>query len=89
MLNNTLIPVLCARVGAPVEDSRGGSPAIAGRPQLPAFNAPLLRIRPTLLAAAFVKAVKISHMISVLIDHDGDGQEDRPMLSGRGVADAG
>lgn len=29
-----------------------------------------LRIRPTRLAASFVKADKISHMISVLIDHD-------------------
>jgi hypothetical protein len=29
-----------------------------------------IRIRPTRLAASFVKADKISHMISVLIDHD-------------------
>lgn len=29
-----------------------------------------IRIRPTQLAASFVKADKISHMMSVLIDHD-------------------
>ncbi|MBU3893210.1 integrase [Serratia rubidaea] len=29
-----------------------------------------IRLRPTRLAASFVKADKISHMISVLIDHD-------------------
>ena len=31
-----------------------------------------IRIRPTQLAASFVKADRISHMISVLIDHDPD-----------------
>lgn len=31
-----------------------------------------LRIRPTQLAASFVKADRVAHMISVLIDHDPD-----------------
>ena len=29
-----------------------------------------LRIRPTQLAASFVKADRVAHMINVLIDHD-------------------
>lgn len=35
-----------------------------------------IRIRPTRLAASFVKADKISHMISVLIDHDSQAMTD-------------
>ncbi|MFX2612008.1 tyrosine-type recombinase/integrase [Enterobacter mori] len=35
-----------------------------------------IRIRPTQLAASFVKADKISHMISVLIDHDSQAMTD-------------
>jgi hypothetical protein len=34
-----------------------------------------LRIRPTELAAAFVKAGQIAHMISLLVDHDVIGRQ--------------
>lgn len=94
MLNNTIIPVLCARAGVPCEDSRGritshrgrasAVTALASVPQgmtlhelmewsghsCPRSTLHYIRIRPTRLAASFVKADKISHMISVLIDHD-------------------
>lgn len=94
MLNNTLIPILCARAGVPCEDSRGritshrgrasAVTALASVPQgmtlhelmewsghsCPRSTLHYIRIRPTRLAASFVKADKISHMIGVLIDHD-------------------
>lgn len=94
LLNNTIIPILCARAGVPVEDSRGritshrgrasAVTALASVPQgmtlhelmewsghsCPRSTLHYIRIRPTRLAASFVKADKISHMISVLIDHD-------------------
>lgn len=105
MLNNTVIPVLCARAGVPVEDSRGritshrgrasALTALASVPQgmtlhelmewsghsCPRSTLHYIRIRPTRLAASFVKADKISNMISVLIDHDGQAvTEIRPTL---------
>ena len=94
MLNNTLIPILCARAGVPCEDSRGRITSHRGRasevttlasvPQgltlhelmewsghsCPRSTLHYIRLRPTQLAASFVKADKISHMIGVLIDHD-------------------
>ncbi|EFE98336.1 hypothetical protein [Serratia odorifera] len=94
MLNNTVIPVLCARAGVSVKDSRGritshrgrasAVTALASVPQgmtlhelmewsghsCPRSTLYYIRIRPTRLAASFVKADKISHMIEVLIDHD-------------------
>lgn len=94
ILNNTIIPVLCARSGVPLNDSRGritshrgrasAVTALASVPQgmtlhelmewsghsCPRSTLHYIRIRPTRLAASFVKADKISHMISVLIDHD-------------------
>ncbi|ATI83626.1 integrase [Salmonella enterica subsp. enterica] len=94
ILNNTIIPVLCARAGVPRDDSRGritshrgrasAVTALASVPQgmtlhelmewsghsCPRSTLHYIRIRPTRLAASFVKADKISHMISVLIDHD-------------------
>ncbi|OAT17466.1 transposase [Buttiauxella noackiae ATCC 51607] len=94
ILNNTIIPVLCARAGVPCDDSRGritshrgrasAVTALASVPQgmtlhelmewsghsCPRSTLHYIRIRPTRLAASFVKADKISHMISVLIDHD-------------------
>ncbi|BEM41310.1 integrase (plasmid) [Serratia marcescens] len=100
MLNNTVIPVLCARAGLPVEDSRGritshrgrasAVTALASVPQgmtlhelmewsghsCPRSTLHYIRIRPTRLAASFVKADKISHMIGVLIDHDSQAMTD-------------
>jgi len=100
MLNRTIIPVLCARAGVPVEDSRGritshrgrasAVTALASVPQgmtlhelmewsghsCPRSTLHYIRIRPTRLAASFVKADKISHMISVLIDHDSQSMTD-------------
>lgn len=94
MLNNTLIPILCASAGVPCEDSRGritshrgrasAVTALASVPQgmtlhelmewsghsCPRSTLHYIRLRPTRLAASFVKADKISHMIGVLIDHD-------------------
>lgn len=94
ILNRTIIPVLCARAGVPIEDSQGritshrgrasAVTALASVPQgmtlhelmawsghsCPRSTLHYIRIRPTRLAASFVKADKISHMISVLIDHD-------------------
>lgn len=105
MLNNTIIPVLCARAGVPREDSRGritshrgrasAVTALASVPQgmtlhelmewsghrSPGSTLHYIRIRPTRLAASFVKADKISHMISVLIDHDSQSMtESGPAL---------
>ncbi|WP_260514570.1 tyrosine-type recombinase/integrase [Serratia fonticola] len=100
MLNNTLIPILCARAGVPCEDSRGritshrgrasAVTALASVPQgmtlhelmewsghsCPRSTLHYIRIRPTRLAAAFVKADKISHMIGVLIDHDSQAMSE-------------
>ncbi|OWS75392.1 integrase [Pantoea sp. VS1] len=94
ILNNTVIPMLCARAGVPSEDSGGtitshrgrasAVTALASVPQgmslyelmqwtghsTPQSTMHYLRIRPTQLAASFVKADRIAHMISVLIDHD-------------------
>ncbi|MEX7625339.1 tyrosine-type recombinase/integrase [Serratia marcescens] len=100
MLNNTLIPILCARAGVPCEDSRGritshrgrasAVTALASVPQgmtlhelmawsghsCPRSTLHYIRLRPTRLAASFVKADKISHMIGVLIDHDSQAMTD-------------
>ncbi|MCW6034394.1 tyrosine-type recombinase/integrase [Pantoea sp. JK] len=94
IMNRTLIPMLCARAGVPVEDSGGtitshrgrasAVTALASVPQgmslyelmqwtghsTPQSTMHYLRIRPTQLAASFVKADRVAHMISVLIDHD-------------------
>ncbi|MGK3131365.1 tyrosine-type recombinase/integrase [Pantoea sp. C8B4] len=94
IINRTLIPMLCARAGVPVEDSGGtitshrgrasAVTALASVPQgmslyelmqwtghsTPQSTMHYLRIRPTQLAASFVKADRVAHMISVLIDHD-------------------
>lgn len=94
IINLTVIPLLCARAGMPVEDSRGpitshrgrasAVTALASVPQgmslyelmqwsghsSPQSTMHYIRIRPTQLAASFVKADRVSHMISVLIDHD-------------------
>ncbi|MFT4274536.1 MAG: tyrosine-type recombinase/integrase [Pantoea sp.] len=94
VINRTVIPVLCARAGLPVEDSGGtitshrgrasALTALASVPQgmslyelmqwsghsTPQSTMHYLRIRPTQLAASFVKADRVAHMISVLIDHD-------------------
>ena len=95
MLNNTLIPILCARAGVPCEDSRGRITSHRGRASAvtaqgmtlhelmewaghscPHSTLHYIRVRPTRLAAAFVKADKISHMIGVLIDHDSQAMTD-------------
>ncbi|MDU7840217.1 MAG: tyrosine-type recombinase/integrase [Pantoea sp.] len=94
VINRTVIPVLCARAGMPVEDSRGpitshrgrasAVTALASVPQgmslyelmqwsghsTPQSTMHYIRIRPTQLAASFVKADRVAHMISVLIEHD-------------------
>ncbi|EDV7107553.1 tyrosine-type recombinase/integrase [Salmonella enterica subsp. enterica] len=94
VINRTVIPVLCARAGLPVEDSGGAITSHRGRasaltalasvPQgmslyelmqwsghsSPQSTLHYIRIRPTQLAASFVKADRIAHMISVLVDHD-------------------
>lgn len=94
IINRTVIPVLCARAGMPVEDSRGpitshrgrvsAVTALASVPQgmslyelmqwsghsSPQSTMHYIRIRPTQLAASFVKADRVAHMMSVLIDHD-------------------
>lgn len=93
-INSTIIPMLCAKAGVPLEDSRGritshrgrasAVTALASVPQgmslielmqwsghsSPSSTLHYIRIRPTKLAAAFVKADQMSHMVSVLIDHD-------------------
>jgi len=94
ILNRTVIPMLCARAGVPLQDSGGtitshrgrasAVTALASVPQgmslyelmqwtghsTPQSTMNYLRIRPTQLAASFVKADRVAHMISVLIDHD-------------------
>ncbi len=94
VINSTIIPMLCAKAGVPLEDSRGritshrgrasAVTALASVPQgmslielmqwaghsSPSSTLHYIRIRPTKLAAAFVKADQMSHMVSVLIDHD-------------------
>lgn len=94
ILNRTVIPMLCARAGVPLEDSGGmitshrgrasAVTALASVPQgmslyelmqwtghaTPQSTMHYLRIRPTQLAASFVRADRVAHMISVLIDHD-------------------
>ncbi|EBY6851867.1 integrase [Salmonella enterica subsp. enterica] len=94
VINRTVIPVLCARAGLPVEDSGGtitshrgrasALTALASVPQgmslyelmqwsghsTPQSTLHYIRIRPTQLAASFVKADRVAHMISVLVDHD-------------------
>lgn len=94
ILNRTVIPMLCARAGVPLEDSGGtitshrgrasAVTALASVPQgmslyelmqwtghsTPQSTMHYLRIRPTQLAASFVKADRVAHMISVLVDHD-------------------
>lgn len=91
VINNTIIPMLCAKAGIPQEDSRGqitshrgrasAVTALASVPQAmslielmqwsghssPSSTLHYIRIRPTKLAASFVKADQMSHMISVLI----------------------
>ena len=99
VINNTIIPMLCAKAGVPLEDSRGritshrgrasAVTALASVPQgmslielmqwsghsSPNSTLHYIRIRPTRLAASFVKADQMSHMISVLIDHDVIAQQ--------------
>ena len=96
VINRTVIPVLCARAGLPVEDSGGTITSHRGRASAltalasvphgmslyelmqwsghstPASTLHYIRIRPTQLAASFVKADRVAHMISVLVDHDLD-----------------
>lgn len=105
MLNETVIPMLCARVNIPLSDSKGkitshrgrasAVTALASVPQGmtlhelmawcghkdPSSTLHYIRIRPTQLAASFMKADKISHIISVLIDHDSQAMtENGPAL---------
>ena len=94
VINGTIIPMLCAKAGVPLEDSRGritshrgrasAVTALASVPQgmslielmqwsghsSPTSTLHYIRIRPTKLAASFVKADQMAHMVSVLIDHD-------------------
>ncbi|EMB2610098.1 integrase [Pseudomonas aeruginosa] len=94
VINGTIIPMLCAKAGVPLEDSRGritshrgrasAVTALASVPQgmslielmqwsghsSPNSTLHYIRIRPTKLAASFVKADQMAHMVSVLIDHD-------------------
>lgn len=94
VINSTIIPMLCAKAGVPLEDSRGritshrgrasAVTALASVPQgmslielmqwsghsSPSSTLHYIRIRPTKLAASFVKADQMAHMVSVLIDHD-------------------
>lgn len=94
VINSTIIPMLCAKAGVPLEDSRGritshrgrasAVTALASVPQgmslielmqwsghsSPSSTLHYIRIRPTKLAASFAKADQMSHLISVLIDHD-------------------
>jgi hypothetical protein len=94
VINSTIIPMLCAKAGVPLEDRRGRITSHRGRasavtaltsvPQgmslielmqwsghsSPSSTLHYIRIRPTKLAASFAKADQMSHLISVLIDHD-------------------
>lgn len=94
VINSTIIPMLCAKAGIPLDDTRGritshrgrasAVTALASVPQgmslielmqwsghsSPNSTLHYIRIRPTKLAASFVKADQMSHMVSVLIDHD-------------------
>ncbi|WP_435874780.1 tyrosine-type recombinase/integrase [Pseudomonas chlororaphis] len=94
ILNKTIIPILCAKAGGGLQDSRGqitshrgrasAVTALANVPQgmslielmqwsghsSPTSTMHYIRIRPTKLAASFVKADQMSHMVSLLIDHD-------------------
>ncbi|MEP4548463.1 MAG: tyrosine-type recombinase/integrase [Saccharospirillum sp.] len=94
VINRTIIPMLCAKAGVPLEDSRGritshrgrasAVTALASVPQgmslielmqwsghsSPNSTLHYIRIRPTKLAASFVKADQMAHMVSVLVDHD-------------------
>lgn len=94
VLNNTVIPILCAKAGVPRQDTKGQITSHRGRASVvtalasvphgmslielmqwsghssPTSTMHYIRIRPTKLAASFVKADQMSHMISVLIDHD-------------------
>ncbi|MFA0999500.1 integrase, partial [Pseudomonas syringae] len=94
VINRTIIPMLCAKAGVPLDDSRGRITSHRGRASVvtalasvpqgmslmelmqwsghssPSSTLHYIRIRPTKLAASFVKADQMSHMVSVLIDHD-------------------
>jgi hypothetical protein len=94
VINDTIIPMLCAKAGVPLADSRGPITSHRGRASAvtalsnvprgmslvelmqwsghssPTSTLHYLRIRPTQLAAAFVKADQMAHMISLLVDHD-------------------
>lgn len=62
MLNNTFIPPLHKLMVWPGH-------------RCPRATLHYIRIRLTRLAGSFVKADKISHKISMLINHDRNGQE--------------
>nr|WP_237150976.1 integrase [Pseudomonas sp. ADAK13] len=94
VINSTIIPMLCAKAGVPLEDSRGritshrgrasAVTALASVPQgmslielmqwsghsSPSSTLHYIRIRSTKLAASFAKADQMSHIVSLLIDHD-------------------
>ncbi|KOP52584.1 tyrosine-type recombinase/integrase [Pseudomonas coronafaciens] len=94
VINRKIIPILCAKAGVPLDDSRGRITSHRGRASVvtalasvpqgmslmelmqwsghssPSSTLHYIRIRPTKLAASFVKADQMSHMVSVLIDHD-------------------
>ena len=94
VINNTIIPILCAKAGVPRYDSKGSITSHRGRASVvtalasvpngmslielmqwsghssPSSTMHYIRIRPTKLAASFVKADQMSHVISVIIDHD-------------------
>ncbi|MCP1489948.1 hypothetical protein J3D48_006374 [Pseudomonas fluorescens] len=94
ILNKTIIPMLCAKAGVGLQDSRGqitshrgrasAVTALANVPQgmslielmqwsghrSPTSTMHYIRIRPTKLAASFVKADQMSHMVSLLVDHE-------------------
>ncbi|AVB18697.1 integrase [Pseudomonas avellanae] len=94
VINRTIIPMLCAKAGVPLDDSRGRITSHRGRASVvtalasvpqgmslmelmqwsghssPSSTLHYIRIRPTKLAASFVRADQMSHMVSVLIDHD-------------------
>ncbi|WP_448126637.1 tyrosine-type recombinase/integrase [Salinicola sp. NYA28a] len=94
VINGTIIPILCAKAGVPLEDSRGritshrgrasAVTALASVPQgmslielmqwsghsSPNSTLHYIRVRPTKLAASFIKADQMANMVSILIDHD-------------------
>ena len=94
ILNKTIIPIICAKAGVGLQDSRGQITSHRGRAsavtalanvpqgmslielmQWPGHSSPTstmhyIRIRPTKLAASFVKADQMSHMVTLLIDHE-------------------